>query len=41
MTFLWLLAWGMMGLPPVHRWDAALVSLIICLVLDARQAVAS
>lgn len=34
MTLLWLIAWLVMGLPPVHRWNAALVSLVVCVVID-------
>jgi len=34
MTFFWLIAWLIMGLPPLHRWNAALVSLCVCVVID-------
>lgn len=40
-TGLWIIAWLMMGLPPLHRWDAALVSLIVCLGLDSLKAFGS
>ena len=34
MTFFWLIAWLVMGLPALHRWNAPLVSLCICVVID-------
>lgn len=37
MTFFWLVAWLIMGLPPLERWNAALVSLCVCVVIDLVQ----
>jgi hypothetical protein len=34
MTIIWLIVWLVSGTPPLHQWNAWLVSLIVVLVLD-------
>lgn len=34
MTLIWLLVWLIEGTPYLHEWNAWLVSLIVCLLID-------
>jgi hypothetical protein len=35
MSFLWLIAWLIAGLPHLSTWNGWLIALIVCLALDA------
>lgn len=34
MTFLWFIFWLLSGTPQLHQWNAWLIALIVCIVLD-------
>lgn len=34
MTFLWLIFWLIEGTPALHPWNAWLVGLVVCVVID-------
>ncbi len=34
MTILWLIFWLLSNTPPVHQWNAWLIGLIVCVVID-------
>jgi len=33
-TFFWLLVWLFSGAPALHQWNAWLVALIVCAIID-------
>lgn len=34
MIFIWLIVWLISGTPPLHHWNAWVISLIVCAIIS-------